>query len=131
MNTTYWLNKIMKTQFVDNTPSLFIGLSSSAPSKDGTGYAEPTQYGYARAPIGTLTAPENGTVTNENTISFQQSSGVWFPDEAKAKYWLLFDGSGANANLLSYGALASEQAIGNKAIAIIPAGGLAFSLSDA
>lgn len=131
MNTTYWLNKIMKTQFADNASLLFVGLSSTAPSEDGTGYTEPAKYGYARAPIGTLTAPDNGTVKNKKTISFQQSTGVWFPNEAKAKYWLLFDGSGSDANLLSYGAFASEQAVGDEAVVIIPAGGLVFSLSDA
>lgn len=69
MNTTYFLNQIMGNVFnVKTNPALpqkyYLGVSTTAPSVDGTGATEPTGTGsgYSRIEITGLSTPTNGAI---------------------------------------------------------------------
>ena len=83
----------------------YVGLSSTQPNAAGGGVTEPSGMGYARAKINGFTAASNGTVKNKSEILFSRSTGVWFPPEKKAAYWVVFDGTGSGAHVLSFGPL--------------------------
>lgn len=130
MNTTYWLNNIMSTMYTNNATGFYVGLSSSAPSVAGTGFTEPSGGNYSRVKVASFTAPTNGVVKNSAAITFPQSSQTWFESDAKAAYWLLFDGSGASAKLLSWGALDEPKTIESNTTITIAANTLSVTLTD-
>ena len=48
------------------------------PDEDGTGATEPSSgTGYARALLTNLSEPVNGEITNEQSISFNESTASW------------------------------------------------------
>ena len=100
MNSTYWLNKIMDTMYTSAATEFWVGLSSTMPAQNGTGVSEPTGGNYARVQITEFTDPVNGTIKNVSALEFNRSSAVWFDSDHKAKYWVLFDGSTADATLM-------------------------------
>lgn len=129
MNSTFWLNKIMKTMYTDNQ-DFYIGLSSTAPAADGTNVSEPAGDNYARIAVNGFTEPENGVVRNVNELVFPKSTGVWFEATDKAKYWVLFDGADASANYLSSGLLDEAKTIESNTTVTITAGTLSVTLTD-
>ena len=129
MNSTYWLNKVMTTMYTESAGVFYLGLSSTEPAKDGSGVTEPTGNNYARVQVAEFTAPNNGVVKNVNALEFPRSTGVWF-DNPKAAYWVLFDGSGSSANLLSCGALDEPKSIESNTIVTIAANTMSITLTD-
>ena len=69
MTSTYFLNCIMgnvfKTKLSPTLPEkVYLGLSSTAPSVDGTGVTEPLDSaGYSRVELTTLGEPVNGVIS--------------------------------------------------------------------
>lgn len=129
MNSTYWLNKVMSTMYTNGSDSFYIGLSSTKPAKDGSGVTEPTGNNYARVQIAAFTAPNNGVVKNSAALEFPRSTGVWF-NSPKAAYWILFDGSGSSAHVLSCGELDEPKSIESNTIVTIAAETLSITLTD-
>lgn len=129
MNSTYWLNKVMSTMYTNGSVSFYLGLSSTKPTKDGSGITEPSGNNYSRVRIASFTAPKNGVVKNTAAIEFPSSSGVWF-DSPKAAYWVLFDGSDTSAHMLSYGELDEPKTIESNTIVTIAAETLSITLTD-
>lgn len=130
MNTTYWLNTIMGNMYTDAATEFWVGLSSTMPSQDGTGVSEPTGGNYARVKITAFTDPVNGTIKNVSALEFNRSSAVWFDSDNKARYWVLFDGSGASAKLLSSGELDEAKTIESNTSITIAAETLSITLTD-
>ena len=88
---------------------IFLGLSTTAPSRDGTGYTEPpASNGYKRTLIGAygqgstykMGTPSAGGIKNTDTIYFPEATGSW----GTCTHYLLFDSS-TEGNLLAYGPL--------------------------
>ncbi len=129
MNSTYWLNKVMNTMYTEGTDTFYLGLSSAQPAKDGSGVAEPTGNNYARVQVTEFTVPNNGVVKNVNALEFPRSTGIWF-DNPKAAYWVLFDGAGAGANVISSGSLDEPKSIESNTIVVIAAETLSVTLTD-
>ena len=129
MNSTYWLNKVMKTMYTSNSGSFYLGLSSTEPAKNGSGVTEPSGNNYARVQVTAFSEPNNGVVKNTNALEFPRSTGVWF-DTPKAAYWVLFDGAGASAHVLSCGALDEPKSIESNTIVTIDAQTLSVTLTD-
>lgn len=98
MTTTYFLNCMMGNVFgVKTDPSLpaeyYIGLSSTAPTADGTGVTEPTGGNYSRVKLTYLGEPVNGVITNSSLIEFPESTEDW----GTMTHYVLFDAvSGGN-----------------------------------
>ncbi len=130
MNSTHWLNKIMDTMYTSNTAEFYIGLSSTAPAKDGSGVTEPTGGNYARVRVTAFTAPDNGMVKNTSALEFPRSTAVWFESTAKATYWVLFDGAGTDAKVLSSGNLDEAKTIESNTVITIAAETLSITLTD-
>lgn len=129
MNSTYWLNKIMDTMYTQNS-DFYIGLSSTLPNADGTNVTEPTGNSYARVLVTEFSEPINGVVKNTEALVFPRSTGVWFEATDKAKYWVLFDGDGEDANLLSSGELDEPKTVESNTIITIEAETLSVTLTD-
>lgn len=129
MNSTYWINKIMDTMYTQES-NFYVGLSSTLPNADGTNITEPNGNGYARVLVTGFSAPNNGVVKNTDALVFPKSSGVWFESTAKAKYWLLFDGNGTTANLLSSGELDEPKTVESNTVITIEAETLSVTLAD-
>lgn len=129
MNSTYWLNKVMSTMYTNGSGSFYIGLSSTKPSKDGNGVTEPSGNNYARVKIASFTEPNNGVVKNATSLYFPKSTGVWF-DSPPAAYWVLFDGSGSSAHVLSCGDFYEPKSIKNNTLVSIASGELSITLTD-
>lgn len=83
MNTTYFLNQVMGNLFkTKETPALpseyYIGLSSTAPNISGGNVTEPlSNSGYKRVKLENLSEPADGVITNEQAISFDESTANW------------------------------------------------------
>lgn len=127
MNTNFLLDSLASALFNDGDYSglptkLFIGLSTTAPTVDGTGVSEPPAgSGYHRVELTSLTNPFNGMVTNEQTIAFGESTTSW----GTITHFVIY---GTNDNftgpLLMYGELSAPRDVGEGTIVAIKAGGL-------
>ena len=76
MNTTYFLNCVAGNLFRSKTnpplpTALYIGLSLTAPSKDGQNVKEPAATGaYKRMQLTDLSAPTDGAATGGNLLMY-------------------------------------------------------------
>ena len=110
----------------------YLGLSSTAPSIDGSGVTEPVSgRGYSRAeiPNNDLTFAEittGNSVSNKETIYLPESTGSW----GVMTHYVIFD-EPTGGNLLMYGALSPNVAIPTRTIISIPAGSLSISVDNA
>lgn len=129
MNSTYWLNQIMRTMYTSPN-TFFIGLSSTQPTSDGSGVSEPSGYNYARVRVNCFSPPAGGVVYNMSDLAFPKSTGIWFDATNRAKYWVLFDNSGSSANVLASGLLDDPKIVEGNTTIIISAQTLRISLSD-
>ena len=123
MNTTYFKNVIMGNVFSTATgtelpTTYYIGLSSTAPTADGT-----------NVQLSSLTAPADGVISNANAINFPESLSDWFPASAPAKYYVIYD-SKNEGNLLMYNQLTTSRIIERNTIATIKANSLYLQLTD-
>lgn len=131
MNTTYFLNQVMGNVFNTKvSPALpkdyFIGLSSTTPSVDGTGVSEPaSSAGYARIKLDVLSEPTNGAITNNNPISFEESTANW----GTMTHFVIYDAL-TGGNLLMYDALSTPRNVETATIVTIKKGSLTLTLSN-
>lgn len=131
MNTSYWRNKMMDTMYQASSGNQFyIGLSSSTPTDAGTNVTEPVGNGYTRVRITAFTQAVDGSIENTNDIAFPVSTGTWFPENRLATHWVLFDGAGTNAHLLSAGTLEEPVGIWKNTTVTIAAGKVVITLTD-
>lgn len=131
MNTTYWKDKILSDTFINTSNKFYIGLSSTAPKADGSGVTEPDSgLGYGRVKVSSFAYASAGMVKNNGTIAFPVSTGTWFTNSRKASYWVLFDGSGSEANVLTCGNLTDAMEIDAGVQASIGSGAIKITLSD-
>lgn len=136
MNTTYFKNIIMGNIFKTATgtalpANYYIGLSSTAPDASGSGVTEPSTVGtaYARVRLSSLSAPNNGVITNTGEISFPESTANWFPASAPAIYYVIYDAQ-SGGNLLMYNQLTNSRIIETNTIATIKSNSLYLQLTD-
>ena len=130
MVSTYWVDKIMAYAYTNSTHEFWLGISSTCPAMSGAGVSEPAGAGYSRVQIAGFSEPDNGTVYNLNALEFPESTSAWFPSTNKAKYWVLFDGSDAEANVLAAGELHTPLTIESNTILSVDAGELHVMLTD-
>lgn len=131
MTSTYFLNSIMgnvfKTQTSPGLPDkVYLGLSSSAPSVDGSGVTEPlTSAGYARVELNSLGVPANGVISNTAEISFPESSASW----GTVTHFALFDAP-TNGNLLMFNSLTQARSVEAATIVMVKTGSLKLTLAN-
>lgn len=131
MTTTYFLNNIMGNVFGTKlTPILpmnyYIGLSTTAPKIDGTGCIEPSSSaGYSRIKLEKLSEPENGVISNRESISFGESSDSW----GTITHFVIYDAQ-TGGNLLMYDALTSPRSVEEATVVTIKNGSLLLTLAN-
>ena len=133
MNTTYFLNQVMGNLFGTKTdPALpttyYLGLSSTLPSKDGTGATEPTggDSAYARVQLNGLSEPTDGVVTTTETLSFPESTSDW----GTMTHYVIYDAA-TEGNLLMYDELENSRRVEVNTVVSFRPGGLTITLKDA
>lgn len=131
MNTTYFLNQVMGNLFkTKETPALpseyYIGLSSTAPNISGGNVTEPlSNSGYKRVKLENLSEPADGVITNEQAISFDESTANW----GTMSHFVIYDALEAG-NLLMYGTLSTPRNVEAATIVTIKANSLTLTLSN-
>lgn len=131
MNTTYFLNCVAGNVFNTKTsPALptnyYIGLSTSMPDEDGTGATEPSSgTGYARALLTNLSEPVNGEITNEQSISFNESTASW----GTITHYVIYDAA-TEGNLLMAGQFDIPRIVESGTIMTIKDGYLTLKAAD-
>lgn len=130
MNTTYWINQVMNTMYVNSDSEFWVGLSSTEPTRDGDNITEPAGADYSRVQITEFSAADGGYIQNVSDLEFPKSTTVWFPADNKAAYWLLFDGAGADANLLSVGELLVPATVEENTKVVLAEKTLGITLMD-
>lgn len=132
MNSPYWLNKIVEDIYHNQDNEFYIGLSSDVTiSGANIAISEPSSdTGYERIQITDFTHAVNATISNTNDIVFPESVGPWWAGQKKAAYWVLFDGPGSSAHILSFGRLDTPHYVERNTVLMIPSGLLAVTLMD-
>ena len=131
MNTTYFLNQVMGNLFkTKETPALpseyYIGLSSTAPNISGGNATEPlSNSGYKRVKLENLSEPADGVITNEQAISFDESTANW----GTMSHFVIYDALEAG-NLLMYDTLSTPRNVEAATIVTIKANSLTLTLSN-
>lgn len=131
MNTTYFLNQVMGNLFkTKETPALpseyYIGLSSTAPNISGGNVTEPlSNSGYKRVKLENLSEPADGVITNEQAISFDESTANW----GTMSHFVIYDALEAG-NLLMYNTLSTPRNVEAATIVTIKANSLTLTLSN-
>lgn len=131
MNTTYFLNQVMGNLFkTKETPALpseyYIGLSSTAPNISGGNVTEPlSNSGYKRVKLENLSEPTDGVITNEQAISFDESTANW----GTMSHFVIYDALEAG-NLLMYNTLSTPRNVEAATIVTIKANSLTLTLSN-
>lgn len=111
MNTTYFLNllagNVFRSKLSPGLPNtLYVGLSSTAPTVNGTGFSEPTDSAYKRVLLTGMSAPSDGEVSNSDRLSFPESVNRW----GIMTHFGIFDAA-TGGNLLMYGELDPHRTI--------------------
>ena len=92
--------------------TIYLGLSKTAPSRNGTGYTEPpANAGYARTLIGAtgqsltnlMSKASPGGIKNNKTIYFPQATGNW----GTCTHYLIMSAA-TGGDLLAYGTLTTS-----------------------
>ena len=131
MKTTYFLNQVMGNLFkTKETPALpseyYIGLSSTAPNISGGNVTEPlSNSGYKRVKLENLSEPADGVITNEQAISFDESTANW----GTMSHFVIYDALEAG-NLLMYDTLSTPRNVEAATIVTIKANSLTLTLSN-
>lgn len=129
MNTTYFLNLVAGNVFGSKkSPTIpekyYLGLSSTAPSLDGSGVTEPSSgAGYARVELTSLSTPVEGVVTNSSAIDFAESTAEW----GTMTHFVIYDAP-SDGNLLMYGELSASRRVEAATIMTIKIGSLNLSV---
>ena len=132
MVTTHFLNRIMGNVFgTQKDPLLpteyYIGLSSAEPQLDGSGAKEPStsNTGYARVKLSSLSAPDNGKISNTADVTFPTSTQDW----GRMTHFVIFDAATAG-NLLCYDALTKPRTIESESVLTFKTGELSITLEN-
>jgi hypothetical protein len=94
---TYWANHVCNEL---NSLALFLALSSTSISADGSGITEPVGNGYGRyaVPLNSWGSPAGGSVANTSAFTFNPATGLWLSG-APVTWFALLDGG---SNLYYY-----------------------------
>lgn len=124
----YWENKVLDYIFGKGDltpPSIFVGLSSSEPTDDGSAVAEPDGNNYGRVQTSACdwSVVSGGVLNNASEIVFTLATGNW----GTMKHFVLFDAA-MGGNMLIYGSLGESKTIGSGDIARFTAGEMEVKL---
>ena len=121
-----------RSQSVSIASTVYLALSTSTPSADGTNVTEPSGNGYARKLLGNynqsytqlMSQAANGKSENSDEIHFNKATGSWGTITHVCLY-----SAATNGTLLAYGALTESKAVTEGDVFVIDAGDLEVILS--
>ena len=124
----YWEDATLNHLFgkaVYTAPTIYVGLSTTQPSEDGTGVTEPSAGGYARVATAATdwNAASGGQITNATDIVFPQATADW----GTVSYIVLYDAA-TGGNLLAYAALTTAKTVQSGDTAQFSAGDITVTL---
>lgn len=100
------LDHSLKTAAFTQPAGLYIALSTTTISDDGSGMTEPAGGAYARVACNTWNAASARSVANSGTISFPEASAPW----GTITYFAVMDAA-TGGNMVAYGALSASKLI--------------------
>lgn len=114
-----------------SAPTVYVGLSSTAPAEDGTNVTEPSGGGYARVQTSAsdwnaATLADPSLIDNANELSFPQATADWVSG-SNLTHGVLYDAA-TGGNYLGSGALSTAKPVLTDDVAKIPAGDLDVTL---
>lgn len=114
-----------------DAPTIYVGLSSTAPTETGTNVTEPDSGGYARVETSAsdweaATSADPSVVGNAEVIDFGTASGTWLAG-ANLTHVVLYDAA-TDGNFLAAGALVTPKPVTSGDPVSFPAGTLTVSL---
>ena len=113
--------------------NVYVGLSTTAPDRGGSGYTEPSAAaGYSRVLIGNpgqaatqkMGSANLGSSSNTDIIYFPEATGSW----GTCTHFLIFNAA-SDGVLVAYGALTDEIAPVSGTVPIIRVGDLTMAIS--
>ena len=128
MHTTFWKNSILTKMYLSGN-DFYVGLSSTLPDKNGIGVSEPSVADYRRMKI-RFSEPVEGRIYNSESIRFPTSTSIWFSDNHPAKYYVIFDGSGADAHVLSIETMVPKRGIDYDVTIVVPAETISIQIAE-
>lgn len=103
-----WLDHILKTAAFTVPTNIYVALSTADPTDAGTGVAEPSGNGYARAVCNTWATAAARTTSNGAAVTFPQATGAW----GTITHYAIYDAVTAG-NFLGHGSLTTPNAVVN------------------
>ena len=130
MVTNYFRNCVMGNVFgSQTTPALptayWLGMSSTAPTVDGTNITEPSGGAYARVQLGSLSAPSDGTVTNSTEVEYAETTSDW----GTMTHFVVFDAA-TGGHALVYDELTKPRVVQSENQVRFKAGALSITLQN-
>lgn len=130
--STYLADKLLDHQTGKTAyalPTVYVALSSTAPTLAGGNITEPSTGSYARVLTtgATWTAAAAGTTSNAAVITFPAATADWLAG-ANLTYGVLFDAP-TSGNFLASGVLAVAKNILSGDTMSLPIGGLTITIS--
>lgn len=123
-----------KSTFGDLNQSITIGLSYTAPNREGTGYTEPDgpTTGYQRLLLGNssqaltqlMASAASGAITNEKNIFFNRAIAAY---ASPITHFLVF----SNTTLIAYGELTNPITVLINTVPLIEIGELTITIDEA
>jgi hypothetical protein len=115
-----------------SAPTIYVGLSSTAPNEDGTNVTEPSGGSYARISTtsgdwNAATSADPSVVDNASELTFSQATADWLSGN-NLTHAVLYDAS-SGGNFLGSGALTTAKPVTNGDIAKFAAGELNITLT--
>ena len=101
------LDHVLKSAVWAQPAALYIALSTTDPTDDATGIAEPVGNGYARVSHAAWDAAASRATENTGTISFPEAGGSW----GTITHFFVSDAS-TGGNMIAHGALSASKTIG-------------------
>lgn len=114
-----------------SAPTIYVALSSTAPTETGTNVTEPSTGAYARKSTSAgdwnaATSADPSVVTNANPITFVTATGDWLSGD-DLTHFALYDAA-TSGNYLGGGALSAAKPVLDGDTASFPASALSVSL---
>ena len=115
-----------KTAFTQ--PTVFVGLSTTAPTENGTGITEPTGGSYARVATSgaTWSTATTGSTNNAAAITFPTATANWSAG-ANFTHVVLFDAA-SGGNFLAQGQITTPKPVLNGDTASFAIGNITITL---
>ena len=109
-------------------PTVYVGLSSTAPAEDGTNITEPTGGSYVRVATAAATwnLAASGSTSNATAITFGTATADWVAG-ANFTNVVLYDAA-TNGNFMAYGTITTPKPVLNGDTASFAIGNITITL---